>query len=143
MGTLDIDVNTHLIDFGQIFYDAPASIYRTITPGETQSVLCISDDSARVGWHFTNGLPVPDAVPDMVTEGDFKQIRTGGSVIPSMSRLSLNSRSVTNQSNLVNGLWSCRLNGIGGGNNDPTGGTFEDQVLIAIFESGEVYRNHC
>lgn len=100
-------------------------------PGDIGTVVCRSESRARVGWHLTTGQPVTDhdATLRDPTPRDFKQIRTSEAVTPSQSRLSLNRRGIERTDALTNGLWLCRLNGIGEG-------TFEEQVDVGIYQRG-------
>ena len=78
----------------------------TATPTRNGTLTCTSQDQHRVGWH----LPGATSIREDGT-GDFRQIRTGSGVTPSVSRLSVNSEDVSRDDATTNGLWTCRLNG--------------------------------
>ena len=54
-------------------------------------------------------MPIATLVSDSAT-GDFRQIRTGSGVTPSVSRLSVNRENISRDDDISNGLWTCRLN---------------------------------
>ena len=78
-------------------------------PSRNGSLVCRHSSEAQVGWHTPNGSWVHG--PSQLNNFDFKQIRTGDDVTPSMSRLSLNREGIGHNDSFANGLWSCRLNG--------------------------------
>ena len=79
----------------------------TATPTMNGTLICTSQDQARVGWHIARGSLIHE---DEIT-GDFRQTRTGSGVTPSVSRLSVNGENVSRDDDGANGLWTCRLNG--------------------------------
>ena len=71
------------------------------------TLICRSEDQARVGWQFTTtGLVSPTS-----TTNHFRQRRTSSSTTPSVSRLTTNRPDEALTSAEANGLWTCRLNG--------------------------------
>ena len=74
------------------------------TPVMDGTLICRSENQARVGWHFANGGALTTS-PDF----HFRQIRTEAGVTPSVSRLSANGPNQMDPRDLANGLWSCRL----------------------------------
>lgn len=112
-----------LIYLNEILVDS----YDTVDIGDPNRpgvLICRSEDRARVGWHFTDGVTVP-AAPTVSSES-FKQIRTGEEVIPSLSRLSLNSEGINQADTRTNGLWHCRLN-------DNGTSSYDAQISVGIF----------
>ena len=71
------------------------------------TVICRSENQARVGWHFANGYLLSTGS----TTNHFRQRRTGSSATPSVSRLTTNRPDEALTSATANGLWTCRLNG--------------------------------
>ena len=71
------------------------------------TLICRSENQARVGWQFANGVLVQVPSPD----NHFSQRRTSSSATPSVSRLTTNRPDETLTSARANGLWTCRLNG--------------------------------
>ena len=78
----------------------------TATPTSNGTLICTSQDQHRVGWHLPGGTKIRED-----GTGDFRQIRTGSGVAPSVSRLSVNREDVSRDDAVTNGLWTCRLNG--------------------------------
>ena len=79
----------------------------TATPTRNGILECTSQNQHRVGWH----LPRAGLISDNAATGDFRQIRTGPGVTPSVSRLSVGREDVSSNDATDNGLWTCRLNG--------------------------------
>ncbi len=98
-------------------------------PNRPGALLCRSENRARVSWHFTRG----DMVQTAPTDHTFKQIRTGGGVTPSVSRLSLNREVIDASRADFNGVWHCRLNAFGVRDNLNSG--YEEQINVGIFSS--------
>ena len=78
----------------------------TATPTRSGTLKCTSQDQQRVGWHLPDGTSICED-----GTGDFRQIRIGSGVTPSVSRLSVNREDVSRDDDSTNGLWTCRLNG--------------------------------
>ena len=76
------------------------------TPTRNGTLTCTSQDQHRVGWHLPGGTAIHEDAT-----GDFRQIRTGSGVTPSVSRLSADREDVSRDDATTNGLWTCRLNG--------------------------------
>ena len=78
------------------------------------TVICRSENQTQVGWHFA---PIYNAngvlVSTSSTTNHFRQRRTSSSATPSVSRLTTNRPDKALTSAAANGLWSCRLNGLG------------------------------
>ena len=72
------------------------------------TVISRSENQALVGWHSTTTL-----VSTARTTNHFRQRRTSSSATPSVSRLTTNRPDKALTSAVANGLWSCRLNGLG------------------------------
>ena len=74
------------------------------------TLICRSENQARVGWHFT-----PDSNSGQLLTSSstfhFRQRRTGSTATPSVSRLTTNRPDEALTSAAANGLWTCRLNG--------------------------------
>ena len=101
-------------------------------PNRPGALICRSEDTARVSWHYTDGIFV-DTAPTSSTS-TFKQIRTGEGVIPSVSRLSLNREGVVRTDPRTNGLWHCRLNAMGV--RESQGSTYDEQINVGIYSRG-------
>ena len=103
----------------------PELIYQN----ELGSVVCRSDNSSQVGWHFANGALVP---PTGLTDPHFQQIRTSSSATPSVSSLINNRPDQASISAAANGLWTCRLNG-----------GFSTAVPVGIYARGRGGKYFC
>ena len=69
-------------------------------------LICKDQARAQVGWHSATG----SSIHENNKNHDFRQIRTGPGMTPSVSRLSVN-EDVSRNDTVTNGLWTCRLNG--------------------------------
>ena len=85
------------------------------------TVICRSENQARVGWQFANGV----IVSRTSTTNHFRQRRTSSSATPSVSRLTTNRPEEALTSTAANGLWTCRLNG-----------SFNGAVPVGIYARG-------
>ena len=116
-----------LIYFDEIHLDplTTSRDYSVEVPGDIGAVVCRSNSSSRVGWHLTTGANVTDSGSSHSSH-DFKQIRTTGDTIPSLSRLSRNREGINRADSLINGLWHCRLNG-----------NTRGQISVGIYSRGQ------
>ena len=92
-----------LIFQDELVRDDRANVLATPVDG---TVICRSENQARVGWHFASGL----LISPISTIDHFRQRRTGSSATPSVSRLTTNRPDEALTSAAANGLWTCRLN---------------------------------
>ena len=78
----------------------------TVTGTPINGTLECRSNQATVGWHLANGQEVSFSM-----SSDIRQIRTSIGVTPSASRLTANKEDLRRADSLVNGLWTCRMNG--------------------------------
>ena len=90
------------------------------------TLICRSENQARVGWQFANGGLVQG-----ITTDHFRQRRTATSATPSVSRLTTDRPDEALTSAGANGLWSCRLNG-----------GFSTAVPVGIYARGGGEKNN-
>ena len=95
------------------------------------ALICRSENSGRVSWHFPSGIIVtPDG-----SSATFKQIRTGEGVLPSVSRLTPSREGVVANNADANGVWHCRLNAAGV-RDSHSNSRYDGQINVGIFSSG-------
>ena len=98
------------------------------------ALVCRSEGRGRVSWHFTDSIIVSDA-PRSDSRA-FLQSRTREGVTPSVSRLSLSRRVMSNRTQ-VNGVWHCRLNATAPGMPTYYYTRYAEEINVAIFSRGE------
>ena len=96
-------------------------------PNRQGALICRSEDSTRVSWHFTDGAFISPAPTSNTTI--IKQIRTVEGATPSVSRLSRN-RVFFYYNDPTNGLWHCRLNARGES-------AYDEQINVGIYSRSE------
>ena len=87
------------------------------------TLICRSEDRARVEWNIVTGYDVFG--PEQTTD-TFQQIRTGTGVTPSLSQLLLNREYNNGVTPAVNGIWHCRLNRV-------SSTVFEKEINVGIY----------
>ena len=98
-------------------------------PNRPGALVCRSEGSARVSWHFTDGVIVSDAPRN--DSRTFIQTRTG---TQNVSRLSLSKENVTTIRIQQNGVWHCRLNAM---REHFYSSYYEEQINVDIFTRGD------
>ncbi len=101
-------------------------------PNSPGTLICRSEDRARVSWHYARGATVRNAIYN----DTYKAIRTGERVTPSLSQLSLNRENTEINNVDLNGIWHCRLNAVGIRDSDSNSG-YDEQINVGIFSRGE------
>ena len=95
-------------------------------PNRPGALICRSDYSGRVSWHFPSGITV---TPHNSSNATFRQIRTQEGVLPSLSRLTPSREGVVDTRADANGVWHCRLNAVGVSG-------YDGQINVGIFSRG-------
>ena len=80
----------------------------TISTISPNSLLCMSEGQATVGWHLPNGSPIVIRSVNITytDSGVFKQLQSMERDVSGLSR----NRDIISTDAATNGLWTCRLN---------------------------------
>ena len=97
-------------------------------PNRLGALICRSEGSGRVSWHFPDGIMVTH---NRSISATFKQIISMSSTV---SRFTLSREGVVATNPGANGVWHCRLNAMGV--RDSHGSTYDEQVNVGIFSRG-------
>ena len=89
------------------FHDEMIYVDRAALSDIQYGLVCRSNRTFTVGWHFTNGEPVPSNLSDLIP---FLQQLTDKGAIPSLAQLALTYPREPDYTH-SNGLFTCRLNG--------------------------------